>query len=185
MRIRPSDKERTNEQVGTPQARGDDCGVYRRLSARSVILSAHGRGDDLQVRISAPAVGSDLPVIVSHGVGSSMDGYAPLVDYRTAHGLAVIQPTHLDAKRLVLAPDDPRAPDFWKFRLDDIKRVLDELDLIEGSLPGRNGRLNRNRIAAAGHSFGGFITSLLRRAIAQGREDAARSASPGCKRSSC
>ncbi len=40
-------------------------------------------------------------------------------------------------------------------------RILDQLDLIEASLPGLSGRLDRSRIAAAGHSWGGQTASML------------------------
>ncbi|MGH6647368.1 alpha/beta hydrolase family protein [Aquabacterium sp.] len=132
------------------------------VSVRSVVLSAPGRGEDLQVRVSAPIAGRALPVIVfSHGHGSSMDGYAPLTDFWAARGFAVIQPTHLDSKRLGLPADDLRGPLIWRYRVEDVKRILDNLDLIEKALPGLAGRLDRTRIAAAGHSFGGQTTELL------------------------
>jgi len=71
------------------------------ISVRPVVLpAAAGRGEDLQVRVSAPATGADLPVIVfSHGFGLWLDGYAPLVDFWAARGFVVIQPTHLDSGR--------------------------------------------------------------------------------------
>lgn len=69
------------------------------LSVRGIRLSSPGRGEDLQLRVSAPVMGGDLPVILSsHGYGSSMDGYTPLADYWAAHGFVVIQPTRLDHK---------------------------------------------------------------------------------------
>jgi predicted dienelactone hydrolase len=112
--------------------------------------------------VSAPAIGRDLPIIVlSHGFGSSLEGYGPLVDFWTAHGFVVIQPTHLDSRTLSLPPDDPRTPRIWRFRVEDMKRVLDQLDLIEASVPGLSGRLDRSRIAAAGHSWGGQTASML------------------------
>lgn len=132
------------------------------ISVKPVVLSAPDRGDDLQVRVSAPTTGHDLPIIVfSHGYSSSMDGYAPLVDFWTAHGFVVIQPTHLDSKTLNLPPEDPRTPLIWRIRVDDLKRILDQLDLIESAVPGLSGRLNRSRIAAAGHSWGGQTVSTL------------------------
>ncbi|WP_145948204.1 alpha/beta fold hydrolase [Paenibacillus sp. Y412MC10] len=132
------------------------------ISVKPVVLSAPDRGDDLQVRVSAPATGHDLPIIVfSHGYSSSMDGYTPLVDFWAAHGFAVIQPTHLDSKTLNLPPEDPRTPLIWRVRVDDLKRVLDQLDLIEASVPGLSGRLDRSRIAVAGHSWGGQTASML------------------------
>lgn len=53
------------------------------LSVSPVVLPAPGRAVDLQVRVSAPVTGSELPVILlSHGLGfsnnlSSLNGYAP------------------------------------------------------------------------------------------------------------
>ncbi|WP_183584676.1 alpha/beta hydrolase family protein [Paenibacillus rhizosphaerae] len=132
------------------------------ISVKPVVLSAPGRGEDLQVRVSAPATGHELPIIVfSHGFGSSMDGYAPLVDFWAAHGFVVIQPTHLDSRTLNLPPEDSRTPLIWRIRVDDLKRILDQLDLIEASVPGLSGRLDRSRIAAAGHSWGGQTASTL------------------------
>jgi len=132
------------------------------VSTRPVVLSAPGRGEDLQVRISAPATGSDVPVIVfSHGFGQSMNAYAPLVDFWAAQGFAVLQPTHLDSRTLGLPAEDPRTPRIWRFRIEDLKRVLDGLDILEASVPGLSGRLDRSRIAAAGHSWGAQTASTL------------------------
>ncbi|MEV7803048.1 chlorophyllase [Microbispora sp. NPDC088329] len=132
------------------------------ISVKPVVLPAPGRGDDLHVRVSAPATGRDLPVIVfSHGFGESSNGYAPLVDFWAAHGFVVIQPTHLDSRTLDLPPDDPRTPSIWRSRVEDLKRVLDRLDLAEDAVPGLNGRLDRGRIAVAGHSWGAQTASML------------------------
>ncbi|MFS0871932.1 alpha/beta hydrolase family protein [Paenibacillus xylanilyticus] len=132
------------------------------FSVKPVVLSAPDRGEDLQVRVSAPVIGRDLPIIIfSHGFGWSLDDYGPLVDFWAAQGFVVIQPTHLDSRTLNLPPDDPRTPLIWRFRVEDLKRILDQLDLIEASVPGLSGRLDRSRIAAAGHSFGGQTVGML------------------------
>lgn len=132
------------------------------VSVSPVVLSAPGRGDDLQVRVSAPATGRDLPIIVfSHGFGWSMDGYAPLVDFWAARGFVVLQPTHLDSRTLGLPPEDPRTPQIWRIRVEDLKRILDQLDVLEASVPGLNGRVDRSRIAVAGHSWGAQTASTL------------------------
>lgn len=90
-----------------------------------------------------------------------MDGYAPLVDFWTAHGFAVIQPTHLDSRTLNLPPDDPRTSLIWRLRVEDLTRVLDGLDFVEAAAPGLAGRLDRSRIAVAGHSWGAQTASML------------------------
>jgi predicted dienelactone hydrolase len=122
----------------------------------------------LQVRVSAPVTGSELPVILlSHGHGnsnnlSSLNGYAPLADFWAAHGFVVIQPTHLDSKTLGLREaDDPEAPLYWRSRAGDMKRILDQLDVIEATVPLLPGRLDRSKVAVAGHSMGGHTASML------------------------
>ncbi len=132
------------------------------VSVKPVVLTAPGRGEDLRVRVSAPATGRDLPVIVfSHGHGSSLEGYGPLTDFWAAHGFVVVQPTHLDSRFVSVPPDDPRVPDIWRSRVGDLTRILDQLDRVEAAVPGLGGRLDRSRIAVAGHSFGGQSAASL------------------------
>jgi predicted dienelactone hydrolase len=132
------------------------------VSVKPVILSAPGRGEDLQVRVSAPVTGGDLPVVVfSHGFGWSMHGYAPLADHWAAHGFVVVQPTHLDSRTLGIPHEDPRFPRIWRIRIEDLERVLDELAVLEASVPGLAGRLDHHRIAVAGHSWGAQTASTL------------------------
>ncbi|WP_173874494.1 alpha/beta hydrolase family protein [Streptomyces albus subsp. chlorinus] len=132
------------------------------VSVKPVVLRAPGRGEDLRVRVSAPVTGDDLPlVLLSHGFGSSLDGYGPLADHWAAHGFVVVQPTHLDSRTVGLPADDPRGPRVWRHRVEDMKRVLDHLDVLEAAVPGLAGRTDRSRIAAAGHSFGGQTAGVL------------------------
>ncbi|MBB1151584.1 alpha/beta hydrolase family protein [Amycolatopsis dendrobii] len=132
------------------------------VSVKPVRLDAPGRGEDLPVRVSAPAAGQGLPVIVfSHGFSSSLDGYGPLADYWAAHGFVVVQPTHLDSRTRALPPEDPRTPNIWRLRVEDLRHVIDQLDTVEAALPGLSGRVDRNRIAVAGHSWGAQSASML------------------------
>ncbi|MEU6310703.1 chlorophyllase [Streptomyces sp. NPDC047014] len=141
------------------------------LSVSPVVLAAPGRAVDLQVRVSAPVTGSELPVILlSHGLGfsnnlSSLNGYAPLANFWASRGFVVIQPTHMDSRTLSQGPDAvPDAPGTaapWRTRAEDMTRILDQLDVIEDAVPQLAGRIDRSRVAVAGHSMGGHTASLL------------------------
>ncbi|MGW0908852.1 alpha/beta hydrolase family protein [Streptomyces sp. NPDC002853] len=137
------------------------------LSVSPVVLPSPDRAVDLEVRVSAPVTGNNLPVIlISHGQGfsnhlSSLNGYAPLANYWAARGFVVIQPTHLSSRTLSLDPDTPGAPLFWRSRAEDMKRLLDQLDVIESAVPQLRGRVDRDKVAVAGHSMGGHTASLL------------------------
>jgi dienelactone hydrolase len=132
-----------------------------------VVLSVPGRQVDLQIKVSAPATGSNLPIILlSHGHGqsnflSSLRGYGPLVDFYAAQGFVVLQPTHQDSKALGLDPNGPEGPLFWRSRAEDMHFILDNLSKIEDTVPFLSGRIDYNKIAAVGHSLGGHTVGML------------------------
>ncbi|MFD4642980.1 alpha/beta hydrolase family protein [Lentzea sp. NPDC058436] len=132
------------------------------ISVKPVVLPAPDRGDDLQVRVTAPASGTGLPIVVlAHGFSGSMSAYDPLVDFWAGNGLVVVQPTFLDSLTLGLTPADPRYADIWRFRVQDVQRVLDDLDQVLAAVPGLAGRTSPDRIAVAGHSWGAQTVGML------------------------
>lgn len=137
------------------------------ISFSPVVFPVTGRQVVLQMKVSSPATGSKLPVIIlSHGHGrsnflSSLHGYGPLADYFAAHGFVVIQPTHLNSKTLALDPIGSEGPTFWKSRPKDIQFILDNLDRIISSVPNLSGRVDTTAVAAIGHSLGGHTVAML------------------------
>lgn len=137
------------------------------VAVNPVVLPAPGRGLPLEMRITAPAMGRDLPIILlSHGHGPSLylpskDGYAPLVNFYAGHGFAVIQPTHLSSKVAGLDPKSRGGPLFWRSRVEDMQLILDQHNAIESAAPAISGRLDWSRVAAVGHSLGAHTVGML------------------------
>nr|WP_297430440.1 chlorophyllase [uncultured Actinotalea sp.] len=132
------------------------------VSVAPVELSGPGRPVPLEVRVSAPVTGDGLPVVVfSHGNGWHHDGYGPLAAFWASRGFVVVQPTHLDSRRNGFGFDHPVFPTIWTERIADVRRVLDQLDTVEAAVPGLVGRVDRSRVAVAGHSWGGQTAQAL------------------------
>jgi predicted dienelactone hydrolase len=143
------------------------------VSVTPIKLEMPGR-QPLELRLTAPATGDALPVVIlSHGYGPSnyipsKDGYAPLVQFWAERGIAVIQPTHASSRVGGLDPKFPEGPFFWRERVLEMRAIIDHLAWIERQAAAVSGRLDHNRIAVAGHSFGGHTCSLLLGASLQG-----------------
>ena len=137
------------------------------MSVSPIIFSVPGRQTELQIKVSAPTTGVDLPVILlSHGHGqsiylSSLRGYNPLAEFYAAHGFVVIQPTHQDSKALGLDPNGPEGPLFWQSRAEDMHFILDHLTEIAAAVPGLSDRIDTDRIGAVGHSMGAHTVAML------------------------
>lgn len=138
-------------------------------------LNMPGR-QPLELRLTAPATGDALPIVIlSHGFGPSnyipsKDGYAPLAQFWAERGIAVIQPTHASSRVGGLDPDQPEGPFYWRERVVEMRTILDQLAEIERQAPAIAGRLDHDRIAVAGHSFGGHTGSLLLGGRLQGED---------------
>ncbi|MFH8803941.1 alpha/beta hydrolase family protein [Streptomyces sp. NPDC017936] len=131
------------------------------VSVKPIHVPAPGRGLDLQVKVTAPRSDQNLPVIVfSHGNAWSLDGYEPLVDRWAAAGFVVVQPTHLDSRRNAIGWDDPRFATIWRVRIADLHAILDHLGDILAQA-GLETRVDRERVAVVGHSWGAQTAGAL------------------------
>ena len=137
------------------------------ISFSPVVLPVAGRHVDLEMKVSAPASGNNLPVIlISHGHGpsnflSSYRGYGPMADFFAEKGFVVIQPTHQNSKALGLSSSLPEAPLFWSSRPTDMKFMLDHLEEILSTVPGLTERVDKEKVAVVGHSMGGQTVAML------------------------
>jgi predicted dienelactone hydrolase len=137
------------------------------LSISPITLTIEGRETPLELRITLPVSGDNIPIILlSHGHGPSSylpskDGYAPLVNYYAEQGFAVIQPTHASSRVGGLDNTHPDAPLFLNERAIEMKTILDSLAQIERDIACLSGRLDKERIAIVGHSAGSMTAAML------------------------
>ena len=136
------------------------------LSYGPIILPSPNRLVDMEIRVTAPTEGCDLPLVVlSHGHGyshylSSLEGYAPTVEFLASHGFVVVQPTHLDSAYYNFTPPAYNEY-FYQSRPEDIIHLLDAIDNITASVPTLKGRVDNEKWAVIGHSLGGWTAQLL------------------------
>lgn len=112
------------------------------------------------------AAPNSIPVVVlSHGLGSSRADFADIAQHFASYGFAVALPEHIGSnqvlQRAVLAG---RASEVFRVsefvdRPLDVSFLLDELERRNQTT--FQGRLNLQRVAALGHSFGGYTVLAL------------------------
>lgn len=134
------------------------------LQIANISVHDQARDRDIAVRVSAPAARRPAPIVVlSHGGGSSKDGYARVADYWAAHGYVVLAPTHEDSKTLgfdFAKAGGPKMTAITLSRLADVRYIATHLDDIAAAVPGLAAKLDRSKLVAAGHSMGG-ATALV------------------------
>ncbi|TKV07670.1 chlorophyllase [Citrobacter sp. wls619] len=146
----------------------ESSGIQNQItSVYPVTFKTAHRLVDLEVKVTAPVQGDNLPIIlISHGHGApwylgSYRGMAPLTDYYAANGFIVIQPTHQDSRILGLDKKGPEGALFWKSRIEDMAFCIDHLDELINSVPNLSTRAKKSDIAAVGFSMGGQTVSML------------------------
>jgi len=110
----------------------------------------------------APSAEGRFPVILfSHGTPGTPDDYARILERWAREGYVVVAPTYPVSSR---SGPDAAADRDQRDQVRDARFVLDEvlaLDRRPRAAGGFEGLLDPKRIAAAGHSQGGFTTLAL------------------------
>ena len=136
-----------------------ESGPFSFQGVESLTLEDQQRGTDVLVRIYYPNGDGPFPVIVfSHSVGGSKDLFGAISMHWASHGYVAVHPTH-DDTGVRMGPDGMQPPpEKVRGRVRDVMAVLDALEQIENQIPDLQGKLDGNRLAVAGHSYGSFTT---------------------------
>ena len=136
-----------------------ETGPFSFQSVESLTLADRQRGTDVLVRIYYPNGDGPFPVIVfSHSVGGNKDLFGAISMHWASHGYVAVHPTH-DDSGVRMGPDGMQPPpEKVRGRVRDVTAVLDALEQIEVQIPDLQGKLDRTRLAVAGHSYGSFTT---------------------------
>ena len=136
-------------------------GPYPTTFATPVEIGIPERHRNLLLRISYPTSTGVFPLIVFfHGALCSGDGYAALADHWASHGYVVILPSHPASGRPDSADPDQQTKIFLE-QVADMSSVLDSLDAIEIQIEPLRHAIDPTRVAAAGHSMGALIATIV------------------------
>ena len=128
----------------------------------SVSLSVPEGGRQMPLRVVYPERGGRFPVIVlSHGTFSSGKRYDRVAMHWAARGYIVILPDHIDANFGVVPTKNEDMYGVSRSRVADMSIVLNALQQIEERIASLQGRMNRQQLIAAGHSFGTQVAMLV------------------------
>lgn len=146
-------------------------------------LNDASRKRPIPFKVFYPASGAGpFPLIIfSHGLGGSHEQYGYVGRYLANKGYVVIHPDHVGSDgnamfgsavkgdEAVKAASEKAEKGIEPFyndteainRTKDVSYVIDSLPAIEAMIPALKGKVNRNIIGLAGHSYGSLTTGLV------------------------
>jgi predicted dienelactone hydrolase len=115
------------------------------------------RNRDITLTIEYPTRGNPSPLVIfSHEFGGSNRAYTGLSSYWASNGYVVVRPSHVDRGGI-----DAQTDVELQARANDIKSVIEGLDSLEQRYPELQGKIDRDKIAVAGHGLGGQTALTL------------------------
>ena len=112
-----------------------------------------------------PDTADEFPLLLfSHGSFSDRRAYDRIIRHWVSHGYVVLAPDHLDAGGMlngILAMTRYGQDGVLQQRPRDLINILEGLDTLAAQAAELERRIDRGRVAAAGHSFGAFAAQML------------------------
>jgi len=140
-------------------------GPYQVAKKTDLIIAATHR--ELELNLYYPEDYSDntFPLLLfSHGNWSDKDAYDRIIEHWTSHGYITISINHLDCCSMlggIISSIRHGQLGLIEGRINDLVFLLDNLDSLAVLVPAIAGKIDRDNIAATGHSFGAFSAQQL------------------------
>jgi len=139
-----------------------NAGPHKIESVALFVLHDKKRDKDLLCRATYPVGKKKVSVLVfCHGLYGSKDRYQTLARFYASHGYAVLQANHPDSLALGFKERSKAIAVAWRERPRDVAFLLDSFEAIGKAVPALADRLDAERIAVGGHSFGAHTAQLI------------------------
>lgn len=134
-----------------------DAGQYSTQTLETMTLHDAVQDRDVTLRVIFPDAAGTFPLVVfSSGMFCYPQMYDRITQHWASHGYIVVVPNHLDSPNMgKIKPEHLGI--LLSSRIRDMSFVLDGIDQVEAGI---DPQIDRERIAVAGHSFGGMITMV-------------------------
>jgi len=133
------------------------AGPYAIGRADDTVMTDPAQPRDIHLRVAYPKSPGRHPVVVfSHGAFCYPQLYAAITDEWVAHGYVVVLPDHPDSPNLKPPLRLDQMGGLTEARIADLNFIFANLDRIAAAA-GIPGQFDTDRVAVAGHSFGGVI----------------------------
>jgi hypothetical protein len=136
-----------------------EAGPHEVKVVEAFVLPDPVQDREVTLRVLYPDAEGPFPLVVfSSGMFCYPQMYDRITSHWVSHGYIVVLPNHLDSPNMGKIKPEYLAR-LMSSRIRDMSFVLDDVDDIETGLD-LNGRIDRDRMAVAGHSFGGMISMV-------------------------
>jgi predicted dienelactone hydrolase len=137
--------------------RYDLPGRYGVGLAENFTIHDSTRGVNVPARVRFPLGAGPFPLIAfSHGLGANREAFETVAEHWASHGYIVVRVSHDDSGVGMSGGGMHPSEEKVRERVGDVLAVLNEMAQVNAT--GVANRIDPDRIAVAGHSYGSFIT---------------------------